>query len=130
MNETRTWTPSTFEIALGDLGPTRAKDTFTHMSTVTGETWGSFGINVDQGPWGTDWIVTHLPTGYRLATTESKSSARRFCVEIADLTDWSAVTPGSLTPDVKARAIEAYHRARGAMFTPLPVAAAAPGGGT
>ena len=113
-----TWTKTTFEIAMGDPGETRADDVFTRHETVEGETWGPFGVNADRGPWGTDWIVTHLPTGLRMVTTESKLAAKRFCLEVADLTDWTTVTAGAgCPPEIREAVVTAYHRAHGAMVT-------------
>lgn len=119
------WTPATFEIACGEPGATREQDRFTHKDTVAGETWGPFGINADSGPWGTDWIVTHLPTGYRMATMLSARDARRFCEEIAPLTDWAHLR--RCPPEIRDAVFEAYHRVRGSTFTE-PAAPAGAGG--
>ena len=112
------WQPAVFEIAMGEIGNMRRDDVFSHRESVEGETWRSFGIDAVAGPWGTDWIVTHLPTGYRLVTAVSKTAARKFCREVAGLTDWSTVRPGRCSPEMRDAVIEASLRARGTVFTP------------
>jgi hypothetical protein len=109
------WTPSVFRIAMGDPGCGPLATPRWHEN-VEGETWGAFGINTEHdGPYA-PWFVTHLPTGYLMLEADSRAAARRFCEEIAPLTDWALVQPGRMPPDIKDAVLTAWHRARGAMF--------------
>jgi hypothetical protein len=120
------WQPAVFEVAMGETDNMRRDHVYTNHESVRGETWRSFGINADTGPWGTDWNVTHLPTGYRLVTAVSKTAAQQFCREVADLTDWSTVRPGWCPPEIRDTFTEACMRARGTVFTPTAERHAAP----
>lgn len=109
------WKRGTFEIAVGTVGDGRDDQVQTGTETVTGETWSSFGIHGNRGRWGTDWIVTHLPTGYRMVALATKTRARQFCAEIAPLTDWA--TTDRCPPEIRDDVLAAYYRAIGVRLT-------------
>lgn len=123
------WTPASFEIAVGDHeSPGGLDDIRERRETVLGETCGPFGIYKADGRF---WAVTHLLTGRMLVDAESKRAAKRFCREVADLTDWATVQPGKCPPAIRDAVIVAFHRARGAMFVdPAPTVPERAGAGT
>jgi hypothetical protein len=111
------WQQAHFEIQMAFPGERWEDWKPAHSETVTGETWGAFGIHEETGDLrhsGT-YAVTHLPSGCFLVSTRTKKRARRFCEEIATLADWTAMTPGECPPDIYPAYLEAWRRAHNGM---------------
>lgn len=107
MTERDGWIATRFKIAMSKPG---TSDVLGHREDVDGETWGPFGLDrLTNSP---HWIVTHLPTGFQMATFERKTDAKRFCRRIARLTDWATVEP-PVTGDLQAGVLAARERCDG-----------------
>ncbi len=77
------WTEGQFDIIFHD-----------GFRTVTGLVSGIFGIHHDSERDPAGWVVTHLGTGYAVASWQpfwSVETAKEFAARIEPLTDWSEV---------------------------------------
>lgn len=104
------WTPGIYQIAMGKPVPDGGWER-TGTETEAGETRGAFGIARDVN--GRVWKVTHLPSGMAVADFERKGDAKRFCLQVANLIDWTAVTgTDRQTDSVRAAVRTAMDRCR------------------